>query len=182
MVKLAAQPIVERPDGIVLVAKFTKASAIDCRATEAEYERMARQNPATIFLRCFAEYENASILTGQAGVTVWPTFDLFYRGNRVARVEGPNHAEVEELLNRYQFQNSKLDLFSEVSPGPWGEGRAQTDFSRTPRTTARFVPGYDWNSNKGFFDAIGDKMEEDFMGQFENSWIPNPEDEDGKRK
>ena len=182
VVKLAAQPLLERPDGIVLVAKYTKASSDDCRSTEAEYERMARKNPATIFMRCFAEYENAAILTGQAGVVVWPTFDLFYRGNRVARVEGPNHVEVEELLERYQFQNSKLDLFSEISPGPWGEGRTRADFSRTPRTTARFVPGYDWNTDKGFFDALGDKMEEDFMGQFENSWIPCPEDEDGKRK
>jgi len=183
VVKLASQPLPERPDGIVLVAKFTQASSEDCRTTEAEYERMARQNPATLFLRCFAEYENASILTGQAGVTIYPTFDVFYRGNRVARVEGPNHVEVEELLERYQFQNSKLDLFSEVSPEPWGEGKARADVSKTPRTTARFVPGYDWNTDKGFFDALGEKMEEDFMGQFENSWIPNPDDDDsGKKK
>ena len=182
MAKLAALPLPERPDGIVMVAKFTKASSNDCRTTEAEYERMARQNPATIFLRGFAEYESADILTGRAGVTVWPTFDLFYQGNRVARVEGPNHAEVEELLERYQFQKSKLDLFSEVSPGPWGEGRTRADFSRTPRTTARFVPGYDWNSDKGFFDALGDKMEEDFMGQFESSWMPKPDDDDNRKK
>jgi len=83
IVKLAAQPLPERPDGIVAVAKFTSASSDDCRTTEAEYERMARKNPATIFLRCFAEYENASILTGQASVSVWPTFDIFYGGTCV---------------------------------------------------------------------------------------------------
>lgn len=50
------------------------------KATEAEYERMARKNPATLHLRCFNEYENANILFGQADVTVLPTFDIFYGG------------------------------------------------------------------------------------------------------
>ena len=99
----------------------------------------------------------------------------------MARVEGASHVEVEELLERYQFQNSKLDLFSETSLQPWGEGRTKADFGKTPRTTARFIPGYDWNSDKGFFDTIGEKMEEDFIGQFENSWIPNPDDDNDGR-
>jgi hypothetical protein len=103
-------------------------------------------------------------------------------GNRVARVEGPNHVEVEDLLQCYQFQNSKLDLFSEVAPDPWGEGTAdKAKFAKTPRTTARFLPGYDWGSDRGFFDATADKMENDFMGMYESSWIPNPED-DGRSK
>jgi len=85
IVKLASQPLPERPDGIVAVAKYSKASPAssdgeDCRATEAEYERLARQNPATLFLRCFAEYENAAILIAQAQVVAWPTFDVFYGG------------------------------------------------------------------------------------------------------
>lgn len=83
VVKLASLPLPERPDGIVAIAKFTKASVQDCRDTEAEYERMARRNPSTIFLRCFAEYVNAELVCGQAGVVVWPTFDLFYRGTFV---------------------------------------------------------------------------------------------------
>lgn len=83
IVSLAAQPLPERPDGIVLVAKYTSASKesdVACRTTEAEYERLARKHPATLFLRCFREYDNADLLHGQAGVTVLPTFDLFYRG------------------------------------------------------------------------------------------------------
>lgn len=80
IVKLAAQALPERPDGIVTVAKFTSGTSPDCRATEAEYERLARKNPATLFLRCFEEYENSNILMGQAAVTVFPTFDLFYCG------------------------------------------------------------------------------------------------------
>ena len=80
IVQLAKQALPERPDGIVTVAKYTSASNQDCRTTEGEYERMARSNPATLFLRCFNEYENSNILFGQASVTVLPTFDLFYGG------------------------------------------------------------------------------------------------------
>jgi hypothetical protein len=174
IVKLAAQPLPERPDGIVTIAKFTSAASDDCRATEAEYERLARKNPATLHLRCFAEYENANMLVGQAGVTVWPTFDLFYRGNRVARVEGANHAELEDLVQRYQFQNSRLDLFSEASPEPWGDGKVKSA-TKTPRTSNRFIVGYDWNKDRGFFDDAADKAQSDFENQFGN-WLPNTDD------
>jgi len=51
-----------------------------CKATEAEYERLARDNPATIFLRCFREYDNSHILIGKANIQNWPTFDIFYQG------------------------------------------------------------------------------------------------------
>ena len=80
IVKLAANPLPERPDGIVAVAKFTSAQLEECKSTEAEYERLARDNPATIFLRCFAEYQNSDILIGKANVQNWPTFDIFYQG------------------------------------------------------------------------------------------------------
>jgi hypothetical protein len=176
IVKLAAQPLPERPDGIVAVAKYTSATMDSCRTTEAEYERLARNNPATVFLRCFAEYDNADILIGKASVQSWPTFDIFYQGNRVARVEGPNHSELEELLGRYQFLNSKLDLFSETSLKPWGDGTVK-DMSATPRTTARFIPGYDWGSNRGFFDELGDKAAVSFEEAFEN-WVPPMDDDD----
>lgn len=179
IVKLASQSLPERPDGIVTVAKYTSASEPECRSTEAEYERMARNNPATLFLRCFKEYEDTDQLFGVADVTVFPTFDVFYGGNRVARVVGgPDHVEVEELLERYQFQNSRLDLFSESAGGEkWGDGRRVKDASKTtPRTTARFVPGYDWDKDKGFFDDVADKAQNDFENQFGN-WLPNTEDE-----
>lgn len=93
----------------------------------------------------------------------------------MARVEGSNLVELEELLGRYQFQNSKLDLFSEASVTPWGDGTIK-DPSKTPRTTARFVPGYDWNKDKGFFDDLADKAQSDFESQFGN-WLPNVEEE-----
>ena len=179
IVQLASQPIPERPDGIVCVAKYTSASRTECRVTEAEYERLVRSNPATIFLRCFEEYENSHLLFGQANVQTWPTYDIFYGGNRVARVEGSNMAELEELLKMYQFQNSELDLFSERAEQKrklkWGDGTAK-DMSRTPRTTNRFIPGYDWNSDRGFFDAQADKAQKDFESMFGN-WVPNVDDD-----
>ena len=103
MVKLASLPLPERPDGIVAIAKFTKASVQDCRTTEAEYERMARRNPSTIFLRCFAEYEDAELVCGQAEVVVWPTFDLFYRGTCMKRSlgeRGGRHSSTLKSLAR----------------------------------------------------------------------------------
>jgi len=104
IVKIAALPLPERPDGIVAVAKYTKASSPDCRSTEAEYERLARANPATIFLRCFAEYENSDLLLGQAEVAVWPTFDLFYQGTAP-------FSFVQNVKNRIVFYY-RLFLFS----------------------------------------------------------------------
>lgn len=80
IVKLSSQPMPERPDGIVCIVKYTSASRPDCRQTEGEYERMARANPATVFLRCFEEYDNANLLLGQADVQTWPTYDVFYGG------------------------------------------------------------------------------------------------------
>ena len=154
IVQLASQPLPERPDGIVCVVKYSSLFRDDCRATEAEYERLARNNPATIFLRCMQEYDNADLLLGQAQIQNWPTFDIFYGGNRVARVEGSSLSELEQVLNMYQFQNSQLDLFSEeaVETRKWGETK---DMTTTPRTTNRFVPGYDWNKKGGFFDEQG---------------------------
>ncbi|KAG7341634.1 hypothetical protein IV203_023587 [Nitzschia inconspicua] len=178
IVKLASQPIPERPDGIVVVAKFSSFKRPECTATEAEYERLARNNPATIFLRCMEEYENAHILLGQVDVQVWPTHDIFYGGNRVARIQGSSIAELEEALQRYQFQNSKFDLFSEMASQKWGDGTPnKAKMNSTPRTTNRFVPGYDWNKKTGAFDEAGQKAQTSFEEMFGN-WIPNIDDDD----
>lgn len=88
IVTLASQPLPERPDGVLVVAKYTSLDE-DQRATEASYERLARENPATLFLRCFREMEDADSLFQRASIEVLPTFDLFYKGDRVARVDGP---------------------------------------------------------------------------------------------
>jgi hypothetical protein len=182
IVQLASQPIPERPDGIVCVVKYSSLQRDDCRATEGDYERLARENPATIFLRCMEEYENASLLLmGQANIQNWPTFDVFYGGNRVARIEGSRLSELEDILKMYQLQNSKLDLFSEDASQKrkmvWGDAGSTAAAGKTPRTTNRFVAGYDWNKKRGFFDEQGAKAEQSFEDTFGN-WVPNIDDDD----
>lgn len=197
IVELASKPLPERPDGIVTIAKFTSANNKDCRATEASYERLARDNPATVFLRCFQEMDGADNLFQRARVEVLPTFDIFYKGNRVARVDGPRFSEVETVVNQYQLLNSDLDLFSESAndvvdvnsnsgrpqPSPWGQGSggsSQVDFTKTPRTTASFIPGYDWNKKGGFFDELANDVQKnsefDFEKSYEDDWMPKIDD------
>ena len=156
----------------MVVAKYTSAVVESAKATEAEYERLARSNPATIFLRCFREFENIEILLSKAQLNVFPTFDVYYKGDRVARVEGNNHVEVQKVLDQYQLLNSNLDLFSEDSSKPWGSEERSRDAMKTPRTTNRFVPGYDWGSDRGFFDEAADKAQTDY-----GNWLPNVDDD-----
>lgn len=192
VVDLSSKPLPERPDGIVAVAKFTSSTNPDCRSAEASYERLARDNPATLFLRCFKEMEGADNLFQRAQVEVLPTFDVFYKGHRVARVEGPRYAELDTILGQYQLSNSDLDLFSESAndamapqsqpqPTPWGQpGGGTADYSGTPRTTAAFIPGYDWNKKGGFFDELANDVQKnsefDFERSYEDDWIPKIDD------
>ncbi len=172
-------PLPQRPDGIVTVAKYTSATRQNCIATEDQYERLARENPATLFLRCYEEYENAKTMLAQAQISTLPTYDIYYGGNRVARIEG-DLLELDRMLNMYQIQNSKLDLFSEDADNErrlaWGEGKmASASNSATPRTTARFLPGYDWDRQGGAFDEAADKAQDSFEDMYGN-WLPNTDD------
>lgn len=119
------------------------------------------------------------MLVAQADVSTWPCFDVFYGGNRVARVEGSNYDELQDVLDMYQFQKSSLDLFSEDADNEkrlgWGDGKIQSAM-KTPRTTNRFIPGYDWDKDRGFFDDLGDKAQDEFEKTYGN-WTPNMEDE-----
>ncbi|KAL3921209.1 MAG: hypothetical protein SGILL_002868 [Bacillariaceae sp.] len=179
IIYLASQPIPERPDGIVVVVKYSSAQSDACQSTEAEYERLARANPASIFLRNMKEYENAALLQSQQDVQTLPTHDIYYQGSRVRRIEGSNVAELDDAVNQYQFMNSELDLFSEEAKynrdQSWGESakRANT----TPRTTNRFVPGYDWNKKTGAFDEAGGKAQQSFEDAF-GGWLPNVDEDE----
>jgi hypothetical protein len=91
-----------------------------------------------------------------------------------------HESRVGATYPNWKFQNSDLDLFSEDASRKkqlrWGDGIAK-DMTKTPRMTARFVPGYDWNTNKGFFDEQGEKVQRSFEDIFE-SWIPTIDDDD----
>lgn len=176
IVELTGRPLPERPDGIVCVAKYSSSLDPACVKTEAQYERLARDNPSTCFMRCFREYEDGDLLMGQAGVTAFPTFDVFYGGNRVARISGSSsYTDLEQLLGMYQLQNTKLDLFSESADNSrrleWGDGKIKSPMD-TPRTTGRFIPGYDWDKDDGAFDDAASKYEDDFENTFGN-WVPD---------
>ena len=175
IVMLSSKAMPQRPDGLVCVAKWTSASRPECTQTESEYERLAREHPDTVFMRCFEEYDDALITINKAKVSTFPTFDVFYGGNRVARIEGPEYGLVKDQILRHGMINSKLDLFSEESELGWGNGNINPDYTATPRTTARFIPAYDWDKNEGFFDSVANKAAKDFEGEYEN-WMPPMDD------
>lgn len=59
----------------------------------------------------------------------------------------------------------------------WGDGTSQAKMDATPRTTNRFVPGYDWNKKTGAFDEAGQKAQTSFEEMFGN-WVPNVDDDE----
>jgi hypothetical protein len=173
IVKLASFPLPERPDGIVTVIRYSSIYDADCQLSESSYDLLARQHPATLFLRCYAEATSldsdsgsdqqaeGALLHARAQVLSLPTCDVFYQKLRVARLEGVSACmgssstsanvpiTLEQILERYEFQNSSLDLFSDDGISAqkgigmkWGDGTIARDAAmKTPRTTARFVPG-----------------------------------------
>ena len=74
----------------------------------------------------------------------------------------------------YKMQNSKLDLFSEDAQNEqrlaWGDGTLTSSSpSSTPSTTARFIPGYDWDKSDGaLFDDAANKAQESFEDTYGN--------------
>ena len=69
---------------------------------------------------------------------------------------------------------------------PWGQdsgasgSSSKTDFTKTPRTTASFIPGYDWDRKGGFFDETANDMQKnsefDFEKSYEDDWLPKIDD------
>lgn len=181
IVSLASNSLPQRPDGIVTIVKFSSLQRQECKETEFEYERLSKLHPDTLFLRCFVEYEDADLLFSQAKVLTLPTFDVFYKNNRVGRIEGNQYTELEKYIEQYGVLNSQLNLFEQGQENKdqlkWENSNAKAgSFDATPRTTGRFIPGYDWDTKKGFFDDQADKLMQDFEGTYEN-WTPNIFDE-----
>ena len=84
------------------------------------------------------------------------------------------------MLDGYQLINSKLDLFSEEADNKrrlaWAEGKLRSGTGEiTPRTTASFIPGYDWNIEGSAFDEAAKKAEDEFEDTYGN-WLPNISD------
>mmetsp|Transcript_10679 Transcript_10679/g.21972 ORF Transcript_10679/g.21972 Transcript_10679/m.21972 type:complete len:244 (+) Transcript_10679:79-810(+) len=174
ILSLSSQPMPNRPDGVVVVVKYT---SISLNNQEGGYISMSRDHPDTLFLRIFKEYDNSDATFAYSSVSSTPTYDIYSSGRKVGRVVGENLDEVEGWVTRYGYVVSKTDLFSEGVDAretlKWKPGQGDRN---TPRTTAAFIPGYDWDKKGGFFDETAKEMEDNFMDTFEN-WRPDVDDD-----
>ena len=107
---LSSQPLPNRPDGVVVVVKYTSLTLSN---TECDYLNLSRDHPDTIFLRCFKEYEGSQSAFSDALVSSTPTYDIYDSGRRVGRVVGEQLDEVDGWIRRFGYVVSKTDLFSE---------------------------------------------------------------------
>ena len=88
---------------------------------------------------------------------------------------------VQEVLDGYQLINSKLDLFSKEADNErrvaWGEGKlGRGSGEGTPRTTAAFILGYDWDIEVSAFDEAAKMVQDDFEDSY-GDWVPNISDD-----
>ena len=97
IVELTGRPLPERPDGIVCVAKYSSSLDPACVKTEAQYERLARDNPSTCFLRCFREYEDGDLLI-KLGSLPFPLLTCSMEG-----IESPGFPVVAVTLSWKNF-------------------------------------------------------------------------------
>ena len=58
-------------------------------------------------------------------VVTLPSFEVFYRGSRVAQVSGPQLDQVELKVKQFGYAVSKTDLFSD--DGEYGGGGSERD-------------------------------------------------------
>ena len=78
----------------------------------------------------------------------------------------------------------KEDSSPKHTASPWdqngGASCSSKDFTKTPRTTASFIPGYDWDRKGGFFDEAANDMQQnsefDFEKSYEDDWLPKIDD------
>jgi len=196
LVNLSSQALPGASDGVILVAKYSD-SASEARLLNSYdqwgnavvqidegYERLAVEHPSCIFMQCDSAFVGSDVARAAAKVSVLPTFHIYYKNNKVGRVEGPKYSDLEGWIARYSFQytkgdNSEKPNFLKNRVDPWGDGRRK-DTTITPQTTGRFVPGYDLDSEEGFFDKTSKKFEKSFDDIFGK--IYNEEEEGPQKK
>ena len=81
------------------------------------------------------------------------------------------------------FTSDSEDSSPKHTASPWGQDSGTSGSSsleKTPRTTASFIPGYDWDRKEGFFDATANDMQQnsefDFEKSYEDDWLPKIDD------
>ena len=83
-----------------------------------------------------------------------------------------------------ELTSDSEDSSPKHTASPWGQDSSgngsSTDFTKTPRTTASFIPGYDWDKKGGFFDEAANDMQQnsefDFEKSYEDDWMPKIDD------
>jgi len=84
-----------------------------------------------------------------------------------------------------ELSSDSEDSSPKHTASPWsqdsgGNGSSKVDFTKTPRTTASFIPGYDWDRKGGFFDETANDMQQnsefDFEKSYEDDWLPKIDD------
>lgn len=177
---LARSPLPGAPNGVVVVAKYSDSTRTGRIVSEydsegqaeivvdADYERLATENPSCIFLQCDKLFQNAKIAFAQAKVNTLPTFHVYSLGNMVGKVEGPQYDQLQGWIARYGTTTSTADApnFVNNRVEPWGEGGSNSASSKPARTTNSFIPGGDFNMDTGAFDAAGAKADEQFRKIF----------------
>ena len=182
LVELAANPLPGAGEGVILVAKYSNSREEGRIVSEYDkwgdaevvideaYQQLAVENPSTIFLQCDVAFQGGKLAMAKAEVNVLPTFDIFCKGNKVGRVQGPEYNEIVGWLTRYGMTslsgetNQEAPNFVNNRVNPWGQRNENNN--KTPRTTASFIPGFDWDSPDGAFDQAGKQAEEQFRAIF----------------
>jgi len=167
VVALASNPLPNRPDGTVVTIQYSSNDDYTCKTIDQEFDRLSIQHPDCVFLRCYKEYQGAPITMTSRGITNLPTFEVFYKGAPVAKVDGSRISEVQDYIKQFGFVVSKTDFFSSNSPyqedgrrpqgrsgdenNPWDNAADAAARSsrkegsagpmKAPRTTQRYFPG-----------------------------------------
>jgi hypothetical protein len=115
VVQLAKRAMPNRPDGVVVCVQYSSADDVTCMALDAELDRLSETHLDCIFMRCYTQYEGAATTMALRDISSVPTFEVFYRGDSVAKIRGSRINEVEQKLKQYGFVVSNTDLFGQSS-------------------------------------------------------------------
>lgn len=79
-----------------IVIDFTAAWCGPCKAIAPEFERLAKANPHTLFLK--VDVDAASEIAAKFKISAMPTFIGVKGGGEIARIQGADRAALAELV------------------------------------------------------------------------------------
>lgn len=88
-------------DGLVVV-DYGNTLCPSCNVMEPRFKLLSEIYPNAEFLKAISNDNlELEIVMALQGVKVWPTFDLFKRGQKVATVEGPKEEELKKAIEAH---------------------------------------------------------------------------------